>query len=293
MRIAAYTVGNIDVASSRLRSFYLFSMANEFGIHVSRPVRYREGFGYDVVHIQKILSLKIILAIICYRLTGSKVIFDIDDQPGTKIVSFLGSLAILYLSSVITVDTEPRKRYWKKYLFFKSIVVINDVADTVDPNLQIKIRNNSINSTGFFWIGHSSNISSIKKFIKLVDLSKLYSLTISTNGNDIEELKTKYPYINFLPWTRTIAFENDIPAKFMILNHDIGKDAQLKSDNKMVLSILSGFIPIVSKTYAYEKLAKALNIESTFLIIFSYHFSPIKISEYFFNSDSFISFLSH
>ena len=32
MKIAAYTVGNIDVASSRLRSFYLFSLAKDFGL---------------------------------------------------------------------------------------------------------------------------------------------------------------------------------------------------------------------------------------------------------------------
>lgn len=286
MRIAAFTVGNIDVASSRLRSFYLFSIANEFGVYVSRPARFREAFGYDVVHIQKILSLKIIFAIIIYRLGGSKVIFDIDDQPGTKIISFLGTLAILYLSSVITVDSEPRRNYWKKYLFFKSIVVINDVADTVEYNLKIKTRNNTINSTGFFWIGHSSNIASIDKFIQFVSLSKIYSLTISTNGNHIQDLQIKYPSINFVPWTKTVAFQNDILAKFMILNHDMGKDAQLKSDNKMVLSILSGFIPIVSRTHAYENLANALNMQH---VVFDSQDDVIGIAENINRNKNFIS----
>jgi len=60
-----------------------------------------------------------------------------------------------------------------------------------------------------------------------------------------------------------VSLDPDIDVAYMILNHDTGvdPDAIYKSENKMVLSIASGLIPVVSRTPAYEMLAQALDAE--------------------------------
>ena len=269
MKIAAFTVGDINVASSRLRSYYLFSLGEEFGLKILRPTRLIEALECDVIHIQKILSLKIIIAIILYRLHRKLVIFDIDDQPGKKIKSFLGCLLIMYLASVITVDSEYRKIFWDKYLFYKKIIVINDVADTNDMQPTFKIRKYNFDKINFIWIGHKSNIASIEKFIELLKIKKNFQLIICTNDSEIPNLIDKYPHINFLGWNKEIMFDNSIEAQFMILNHNFDHSSNLKSDNKMVLAVLAGFIPIVSRTPSYSKLASEL--DANYLVFDSFY----------------------
>ncbi len=260
MKIAAYSIGGIDRASSRLRSFYLFSFANEFGLNVSRPYRFRDALSCDVVHIQKILTYELIIWIAIYRIFGLKVIFDIDDQPtGRK--SFLGYLVALFLSTVITVDTEARKSYWKKYLFFKKIIVVNDIADVNDADLRIRRRKITIDMHGFFWIGYSCNLCSLNNFIDFLKNSEKYKLTVSVERESIKSLKIKFPFVEFIPWFDGVAHDDCINAKFMVLNHNYDQASLLKSENKMILAILAGFVPIVSRTPSYEKLAKSLGAD--------------------------------
>ncbi|CAK0772873.1 conserved hypothetical protein [Gammaproteobacteria bacterium] len=260
MKIAAYSISGIERASSRLRSFYLFSFAKEFGLEVSRPSRYRDALSCDVVHIQKILTYKLIIWMVIFRVFGLRIVFDIDDQPmGRK--SFLGYWLALFLSSVITVDTEARRNYWKNYLFFKKIIVINDIADTNDVELKIRERRNSLDNHSFFWIGYSCNLQSLDGFVEFVKNSTKYKLIVSTEKEAIATLKNRYPFIKFVPWFDGVAYDDCIEAKFMILNHNLDQSSLLKSENKMVLAMLAGFVPIVSRTPSYEKLAQSLDAD--------------------------------
>jgi len=260
MKIAAYSIGGIEKASSRLRSFYLFSFAKEFGLNVSRPSRYRDALSFDVVHIQKILSYKLIFWMIVFQVFGLRVVYDIDDQPGGR-KAFLGYLVVLFLSSVITVDSEARKNYWKKFLFFKKIVVINDIADSNDVHLRVKERGDLLDAHVFFWIGHADNVRSLEGFIEFLKNSTNHKLIISTEKEAITSLKNRYPFIKFVPWFDGVAYDDCIEASFMILNHNFDQASLLKSENKMVLAILAGFIPIASRTPSYEKLAKSLDAD--------------------------------
>lgn len=293
MKIAAFTIGDINRASSRLRSFYLFDLAEKFDLEVSRPSRYRDALGVDVVHIQKKLTIKTIPAVAIYRLLGIKVIFDIDDQPVGK-KAFLGYFLALFFSSVITVDTEARKQYWASF-FFRKIVVINDIADSINRKLEVNNRRCKINSHGFFWIGYSDNIGSIESFIGLLKKHKRYKLTVATEKKAIPLLKLKYPSVDFISWFDGIANDDCIDAKFMLLNHNHDAASRLKSDNKMVLAILSGFLPMVSRTDSYENLANALganflmfdNVQDS--IVISKKLSSLDFESFFQNSLTFIS----
>lgn len=260
MKIAAYTIGDIGRASSRLRSFYLFSLADEYNLEVIRPISYRDALNCDVVHLQKILSCKLILWVLVYRLFGLKVIYDLDDKPSSN-KAFWGFFTIMLLSSVITLNTEAHKTYWIKYLFYKKIVVINDIADTNDCALSIKNRRCSVVPYSFFWIGYACNIKSIERFINMCDAYEDFTLIASTEESALESLKMRYRSVEFIPWYDGVAFDDRVNARFMILNHNLDKASVLKSDNKMVLAILAGFVPFVSRTPSYEKLANSLGCD--------------------------------
>ena len=269
MKIAAYTIGSIERASSRLRSFYLFDLANKLNIEVIRPSRYRDALKKDVdlVHIQKIISIGLPFMVILYRLKGIKVVYDLDDQPGRPNVIlgsmiFLGYFIVSLLSSVLVVNTQIRKLYWKKYLPFKKIIVIHDVADVADVNLKIMDRSNISSNDTFFWTGYSANLKSIAAFLDVVKTTNQYNLIVSTEEKAIAQLKNKYSFVEFIPWFDGVAYDPKINAKFMILNHSLDDgNSRFKSENKMLLAILAGFVPIVSRTPAYEKLAKLLGAE--------------------------------
>jgi hypothetical protein len=287
MKLAAFTVGGIDRASSRLRSFYLFSASDLFDLKVIRPSRYRDAIRCDAVHIQKIISYRLIAAIFIYRLFGLKVIFDIDDQP-VSLKSFLGYYVALFLSSVICVDTEERKCYWKRFFSEKKIIVINDIADADCDDLEVRNRSESLDNQSFFWVGYSCNFISLHDLIVHNQSTSDVRFIISIEENAIPLLSKKYPSVEYIPWFDGVAYDDRVRSRYMVLNHNQDEASLMKSDNKMVLAILAGFIPIVSRTPAYERLAKSLNAE---YLIFDNIYDVIKISsslseadpQYFFN----------
>ena len=296
MKLAAYTIGDISRASSRLRSFYLFSSASAFSIDVIRPSRFREALSVDIVHIQKILAIKLFFALIAYRFLGIKVIYDIDDQPGsgrksrfTSLLAFLGYWLACLLASCVTVDTEERKQFWKKFLPNKKIVVLNDIADKNEFSLSVECRSSRVDAKGFFWIGYACNFPSILSFLTILKNSQSYNLTASVEETEISSLRIKYPFVKFFPWTDGIAFDPRIKSRYMILNHSHDSSSHYKSENKMILAILAGYVPIVSRTPAYERLAKLINAE--FLLFDKFEDVPVIIERLNnFNLDKFFDF---
>lgn len=260
IKISAFTRGDILGASSRLRSFYLFSESEKFSLLVDRPKEYSQANQSDVIHIQKIYSWHTLKWIIKFRLQKKQVIFDICDQINRR-SEFPRVLLIALFSSVMTVDNQSRKNYWHKIFPFKKIVVIPDVADTKDVYIQNIPYQQKSDTNSFFWIGNSSNFKSIKKFSDFVQANSEYKLAVAMDIKDKNLLSKNYPHITFYNWHPEVAFESDINAKFMVLNHAIDKNSSIKSENKMVLALIAGYIPIVSNTPAYVNLAKKIGAE--------------------------------
>ena len=79
MKLAAFTSGGISVASSRLRSFYVFKSI----VWKEHEVVFNPSFfsinRFQWLHIQKRYSPKFILLALYARLIGKFVVFDIDD----------------------------------------------------------------------------------------------------------------------------------------------------------------------------------------------------------------------
>lgn len=263
IQLAAFTAGDSSGASSRLRSYYLFSEAKKFGFILIRPSKFIDGLSSDIVHIQKIYSYNALFWTIIFRCYSKKVIFDIDDQINKR-KEFIPVFLTILFSSTLTTDSKERKKYWEFFFPFKRIELIHDVADKKQINLTPPSINRKRDPYTFFWIGNTPNFHSIGQFMDKVVNDKRYSLLASLHKDDISFMKDMYPRVNFVPWRNGIAFSNKINAKFMILNHDCDKNSSMKSDNKMVLAILAGYYPIVSNTSSYSSLAKKLN--ANFLI---------------------------
>lgn len=261
MKISAFTIGSENVASSRLRSFYPFYHASKYGIEVFRDQGVRKILESDCLHIQKIFNLKLFLLAVLFRLLGRKVIFDFDDQQyGMR--NFIYMILHIWIATYVTTDTEPRKIYWEKFCFIRKRIVV--IPDAIDKPLMhiyqpIKCEANDLNRN-IIWIGSESTFGSILPLVKFLKDCRKYKLTVITGGANIENLSKIYPWIKFLKWKMDILFDEEYEGSFMVLNHDVDENtARLKSDNKMVLAIAAGLIPVVSRTFSYERLASRLS----------------------------------
>lgn len=249
-----------SLASSRLRSYYLFEKHDDFGLEIIRPNRYAEALKGDLIHVQKIITVKSLLWLLVYRLFGKKIVYDIDDQPYSP-KSFAAYYLSCLLATKITVDTEIRKKFWTQYFSACKICVIPDVADYKGENMKCQTRDTQlVDKKGMVWIGSSSNIDSLSSLIP--SLSKLgLSLTVVTNLAEISDFMRSNVGIKFVQWNSNVLYEGGLNAKYMILNHFFDENSNYKSNNKMILSLMTGFIPIASSTPEYEKLAKKLGLD--------------------------------
>ena len=98
MKIAAFNYGGINQASSRLRSFYVFQ-SHVFNDHdvVFNP-KFSSIHSFNCLHFQVVFKPRFILLAIYARLTGKKVIYDIDDQTN-KIKYLVPLLIMVFLST--------------------------------------------------------------------------------------------------------------------------------------------------------------------------------------------------
>ena len=259
--ITAVTCGNIDTASSRLRSFYLFNHALEDGFIVKRSEELSDIISADIFHLQKKFGYKLFFASVMRRLMGKVVIFDFDDQKS----GFKGTvLMLLYIlvANIITTDTEGRRKYWNRYLKFKRFHVVPDV---IDISSEFKFISNFENihdrSYKLVWTGNANNIKSIEPLLTMLHKKTKFKITMVVDSKSAMEISAQYPWVAVVTWRKDIIFDSQFRNSFMILNHAIDQEAVLKSDNKMVLAIAAGVVPIVSRTPAYHALATALDAE--------------------------------
>lgn len=261
-KIAAYTSNEINSASSRLRSFYLFKCANEYDVTVCRSLGLLESLKCDQLHLQKCYKPKHLVQALLFRCFGKQVIFDIDDQA-TRWTHKFAIFMAMKIASAVTTDTDARAAYCKRYVSDRKVFVLPDVLD-VEPIKKNKvITRNNLQSNGVFWTGHRGNLDSVNELLRIMEVKNDFHMIVATNLKDDDLLHKKYPSVKFIQWTLDCIFDTSIDVGCTVLNHRWidDPDSVYKSENKMVLSIAAGLIPIVSRTPAYVALAKALGAE--------------------------------
>jgi len=275
IRITCISAGNMSHASSRLRSYYLFEKYKEFGIEILRVNYFSELIKGNLIHIHQIFSYKALFFMFLYRILGKKIIFDFaDHSPGLK--NFLATFVTLFFASIVTVNTIKRKKYWQSRLPWKKIVFIPDVADYYNDFLIKPKPLKEIESKSFLWFGHSSNFHSIKDTFFYLSSQSNIKLTVISDNDWCQNYLSEFKDINFHEWTVNFNLSEINFSGYVLLSHFNDLYGNYKSENKMVTSLLSGCIPIVSNTSAYSILANNINCQN---LIFNKPDDVIKISE--------------
>ena len=145
MKIAAFTAGDINMASSRLRSFNIFNSSSwkEYQVLFNPDLLSIPKFKY--IHIQKMYSPRFIFIAFLARFSGNIVIFDIDDQVN-KISHKVALFCMVILSNFVITDTEVRKQYLFNKTKKKKIFVIPDVVDINCNSNKEEIASNLTNN---------------------------------------------------------------------------------------------------------------------------------------------------
>jgi len=261
MKIAAFHHGDINIASTRLRSIYLFDYLFDNNIKIFRNVGLLKSLSCKIIHFHMKYKPSDLIKLIIYRIFKKIVIFDVDDNPIFFKHKFF-FIIMLNLASRISVDTKVRMLYLKKYtLNKKKIFVLRDIID-LEPNQFNKIKKKIfIDNSSFFWIGNRENYPSIHEFVQKVKKKPEIKLTIIANLDNQNSLDIKFSNIKFYNWRKNIAFDESNFCTYAIFNHTLNYNDNFKSENKMVLAIAAGMIPLVSDSPSYSYLAKKLDAE--------------------------------
>ena len=285
MKIAAFNHGGsgIELASSRLRSLYVFQSS----VWKDHEVEFNPNFfsinEFNCLHLQTVLKPRYIFLVICARIMGKLVIYDIDDQA-YKIKHLVALFMMVFFSNIVVTDTDLRKEYLYKKSRKKNIFVIPDVLDLVafrrenflqylshlkiekkkDLSYSMKTFSRKIHSV-IIWVGHVDNFNSFKVLID--NDERFYNFEIIV-------IKLNHPNYSIRQWH--LNWETDLEPSnryYMLLNHD-DRNAIYKSENKMVTAIYNYIIPIVSDTPSYSALAKKLDAE---FLVFKKNESPFDL----------------
>ena len=283
MKIAAFTDSGIQMASSRLRSFYVFQSP----VWKDHDVVFNPTFStissFECLHLQKVLKPRYILLALYARLTGKQVIYDIDDQTN-KIKYLIPLLLMVFLANTVVTDTELRKKYLRGKTRKKNINVIGDALDInqYDQNCKnllraVSLKAESKEKTIILWVGNVDNFNSFKVLIEADERFFQYEIVVITDISNPSKVVLNHPNYSVKQWSINWAsYLNNKNRYFMLLNHnDINdKNSIYKSEVKMTSAIYNYIMPIVSKSHAYSTFAKSLNAE---FLVFNKDIAPFDI----------------
>jgi len=267
MKIAAFNHGGIEMASSRLRSLYVFQSSVWEDHEVEFNPKFSSINGFQCLHLQTVLKPRYIFLAIYARFMGKLVIYDIDDQA-YKFKHLVALFLMVFFSNVVVVDTNLRKNYLYKGSRKKNIFVITDVLDVAPLDIEKKnVLPSSIRALSaegksvIIWVGHIDNFSSFQILIDADERFFKYEIIVITDISFPSKVKLNHPNYSIKQWH--LNWEIDLETSnryYMLLNHN-DKNSIYKSENKMVTAIYNFIIPIVSDTPSYSSLAIKLDAE--------------------------------
>jgi len=283
LKIAAFTDSGIQMASSRLRSFYVFQSPVWKDHDVIFNPKFSTISSFECLHLQKVLKPRYILLALYARLTGKQVIYDIDDQTN-KIKYLIPLLLMVFLANTVVTDTELRKKYLRGKTRKKNINVIGDALDInqYDQNCKnllraVSLKAESKEKTIILWVGNVDNFNSFKVLIEADERFFQYEIVVITDISNPSKVVLNHPNYSVKQWSINWAsYLNNKNRYFMLLNHnDINdKNSIYKSEVKMTSAIYNYIMPIVSKSHAYSTFAKSLNAE---FLVFNKDIAPFDI----------------
>lgn len=232
---------NKNFASSRIRVFYIHNAINNLDEKKYKSVIGRQKDA-DILIIQKIIKKGRERDI--RNFAGFKI-FDFDDPIGYREIKKIASCVDL-----VTTDTEGRKKEFDALGYDIPCVVLEDCLDyeIVDIYETPEVSNQVA------WFGNNRSYSSIKWMVPEI-ISNKFQLNLITDAEKIKENG-----VCVTQWNLS-TFINDLrKSNISVLSH-AGSHSQVKSNNKMIVSIAAGVPCIVGQSQSYEELAKQFDLE--------------------------------
>lgn len=272
--INLFPAGNLDIASSRLRCFFLANQLKEKNI-TTKISDYDFSINYDVVYIQKRITKEIVEYVLKAKSNGSLIIYDIDDYGNALHGMHLDeetTSQFFQSCDVLTVDTQERLNFLSNEPLFSRIPskwILPDPIDYIDvttSEFELK-KTISKGELKGIWFGNALNIVHAAPYIYAAQASSFVSdFSVITNHTHIEQLKSIYPLINYESWNID-RFPNILNnSDFSVLIHDNGIEGAQKSNNKMLSSLAFGVVPLLSDTPAYRQTAEELGLEDLIIL---------------------------
>jgi hypothetical protein len=257
LRCEFITYGSKEVASSRLRAYSLADALEARGVSVT--INARNPVGTDVLYVQKNCSLKTLSRIREAQIQGTIIIFDVDDFHTEESAGPL-LRKIISVADMVTTDTDGHRR-WLEESYKPAQVGI--VPDTLDYAPDGPKRGNAPVSGDFrvLWFGSLSNIRTFEATLATIVTLNGVRMVVITDPHDIAMYSRRYPTVEFLPWNRRDFVEQLQGCHASCFSHDGGKSDLMKSNNKMIASIIWGVPAIVSNTPEYARTARELGVE--------------------------------
>lgn len=258
MKISLIPAGDVATASSRIRVYSLQKELLKKGINASIGLQPNS----DVIFVQKKLNPELIAKIKKEKKPNNLIIYDIDDSgPALDYWAKPELVKEMFgFADLVTTDTPSRLEFLNNQNLNLKVELIPDCADYF-PEKPLPLNEIGDNRLRVLWFGSFSNIELFRPYITTLCNMPELDLVVITNQNSLAEIKADYPKIVTLPWSEDNFIQDLRSCHLTCLMHDNSGINSMKSNNKMIASIIWGVPAVVSKTTEYERTAKGAGIE--------------------------------
>ena len=236
--------GNLTgFASTRIRLFYPNQTINRYH---SDKFESRIGFenNSDILIIQKRIDNETLRYV---KQFGGFKIFDFDDP----VHNTRGFSEMINNIDLVTTDTLGRQEYFNNLKTGKECIIIEDCLDY--EIISIFDTPNVSNSAS--WFGNYPNVNSIYWMIPEI-IKNNFDLSVITDARNVIVPDT----VKKIQWYLSSFISEMRKTNICILSHS-GVGYDVKSNNKMIVSIACGVPCIVNLSKSYEELARQFNLD--------------------------------
>jgi len=258
LRFCWFPYGDRDLASSRLRCFYIHDELLHRG--------YQSHIGFlaksDIAIVQKRIDSRAFLFAIKAKLCRQLLVFDIDDLfPLEDRKWCRRTRAMINLADVTITATAEQAAYLRAIATKRTSLRLKVLPNAIDYGLEDTVYSTSrgqVDRPTICWFGNSVNLGSIyDEFHYLHDhMENVHFVVVSEREAQLPEL----PFADPVKWNRE-SFVNIMQGcDICVLSHFGSVITQAKSANKMISSIMCGVPVVASRTPDYTRVAEQCGI---------------------------------
>jgi hypothetical protein len=256
--VSLFPADGPDTASSRIRVYQLQRPFEQFGI----PIVFGFSMRSKVLFIQKRVTLRILFVALVGRLTGKRVVYDVDDL-GSALWYWVAKplfRVMLRIANHVTTGTCEQQLFLQKKYRIRACSAIPNAIDYF-PDGPHRPTLSGCGYLRVIWFGYSGNFRMLEPYIDVLTGISSIRLVVVTDATALPGLQQRYPEIEFHAWTLDSIVPVLQSCALACLMHDSRQADQYKGNNRMISAINYGVPAIVSRTPEYERTAGILGVD--------------------------------